>query len=95
MNRRQFIETTVLATVFPFEMAADTGYWDFDGVRVSGEIVFLRYDGTGKPVGECVIDGEVGSWELRKSVWGGEIRYDEFSDRAKALDEAVEFMQDT
>lgn len=95
MHRREFIESTVIATVFPFELGDDKkGYWGFDGVRDSGKIVFLRYDGEGKQCASCIVSGEVGSWEVRKAVWGGQIRHsDEYTDRAEALNHAVNWMQ--
>lgn len=95
MFRREFTASVVLSTVLPFAQSAEEGYWDFDGAE-DGKIVFLRYDGRGEKCASCIIDGEVGSWTVRKSVWGGQIRHsDEYADRAEALDHAVDWMQET
>jgi len=96
LNRREFIETSVLATVLPFEQSADEGYWDFDGVREDGQISFARFNGRGEKCASCVVGGEIGSWEVRKAVWGGQIQHSrEFSDRAEALEHARDWMAET
>lgn len=95
MERRKFLEASVLATVFPFELtdSSQKGYWGFDGVREEEKLVFIRYNGRGEQCASCIISGDIGSWTVRKSVWGGQIRHsDEYSDRAEALEEAREWM---
>jgi hypothetical protein len=94
MERRGFLSSVVIASVFPFEYDdGDGAMWGLADVG-NEEIRFRRYTETGAVDADCVVSGVVSDWTVRVRLSDGFREVESFEDRAAALEFAKDWMRD-